>query len=168
MIDSISIDHPTTIKLAIQSFDEKECNIYIKPYNESEPYNYLPNNPHKWIPAHVLFKNIPNIKIWIEGIDDIDTSINDTFSLYYHIQNLSDMQGENLRFQIKEPSYFKKLNAELYYGNNLIDKDSNYNAPYFNENNRILTFPLLEQQSVQNDYRLRIDYKATKNLKQKA
>lgn len=162
VIDSISIDHPTTIKLAIQSFDEKECNIYIKPYNESEPYNYLPNNPHKWIPAHVLFKNIPNIKIWIEGIDDIDTSINDTFSLYYHIQNLSDIQGENLRFQIKEPSYFKKLNAELYYGNNLIDKDSNYNVPYFNKNNRILTFPLLEPQSVQNDYRLRIDYKATK------
>ena len=119
----------------------------------------------KWKPAHVYFKDIPNIKIWIEGVKEIDTSIEDKFSLYYHIQNLSDVKGKNVRFQIKEPYSFKKLGYSFYQhtadNEYNIENGRNKTSPWFNENNRIITFPILETQDIQQDYRLRIDYQAT-------
>lgn len=120
----------------------------------------------KWKPAHVYFKDIPNIKIWIEGVKEINTAVEDKFSLYYHIQNLSDTVGKNIRFQIKEPYNFKKLSYSFYQHTSNdeynIENGNDKNAPWFNENNRIITFPTLETQDVQTNYRLRIDYQATK------
>lgn len=120
----------------------------------------------KWIPANIQFKDIPNIKIWIEGIKELDTTTNDKFSLYYYIQNLSNITGKNLRFQIKEPNNFKKIEYSLYEHTedteNIAEDGTNKNAPWFNEDNRIITFPVLESQNIQQDYRLRVDYQATK------
>lgn len=167
VIDSLKSNETKTIKFAVQSSIEQECYIYLKPYNIKEPYNFLEDNPKRWIPAHALFKDIPNIKIWIEGISDLDTVIDgDKFSLYYHIQNLSDTEGKNIRFQIKEPHNFNKIGYSLYEhtltNESRIENGNNPTSPWFNENNRILTFPILEaHQDNGKDYRLRIDYQAT-------
>ncbi|MBO5476303.1 MAG: hypothetical protein J6A15_00930 [Clostridia bacterium] len=167
VIDSLKSNETKTIKFAVQSDIEQECYIYLKPYNVKEPYNYLDDNPKKWIPAHVMFKDIPNIKIWIEGISDLNTTVDgDKFSLYYHIQNLSDIDGKNIRFQIKEPKNFNKLGYSLYEhtstNESQIENGNNSTSPWFNENNRIITFPKLEAQNdSKKDYRLRIDYQAT-------
>lgn len=165
-----------------QGFTDKDYYIHIPKNNNIEEMVLsnktleIPNNAtgtltitipsKKWNSAHILFKDIPNIKIWIEGTHEIDTSVQDKFSLYYHIQNLSNVKGKDIRFQIREPSNFKKLGYSFYQHT----KDNEYNiedgysktAPWFNENNRILTFPVLETQDVQQDYRLRIDYQSEK------
>ena len=167
VIDSIKSNETKIVKFAVQSPIEQDCYIYLKPYNIKEPYFYLDDNPKKWIPAHALFKDIPNIKIWIEGISDLNTTIDgDKFSLYYHIQNLSDTDGKNIRFQIKEPHTFNKLGYSLYEhtptNESRIENGNNTTSPWFNENNRIITFPILEaHQETGKDYRLRIDYQAT-------
>ena len=166
IISSIKSGETTTIKLALQSHIAQECNIYLKPYNIKEPYTLLEDTEHqrKWTPAHVVFKDIPNIKIWVEGIHEINTSQNDKFSLYYHIQNLSDITGKNVRFQLKEPNSFKKIGYSLYSHTNIednLENGNNITSPWFNENNRIITFPTLSPQTIQEDYRLRVDYQAT-------
>ena len=164
IIDSIKSTEKTIIKFAVTSDIERDCFIYLKPYNIKDPYNYQDDNPKKWTPVQVKFKDIPNIKIWIEGITDLNTSVDgDKFSLYYHIQNLSDTAGKDIRFQIKEPSKFNKLGYNFYDENeHLIEDGTSANAPWFNPNNRIITFPILEPSMDDNkDYRLRIDYQAT-------
>lgn len=165
VIDSIKSTEKTIVKFAVISDEERECYIYLKPYNVKDPYIEKNNQASKWTPAQVKFKDIPNIKIWIEGISDLNTSIDgDKFSLYYHIQNLSDTAGKDIRFQIKEPQQFNKLSYSFYNDEEqLVENGANQNAPWFNPNNRIITFPILEPTADTNkDYRLRIDYQATK------
>lgn len=89
-----------------------------------------------------MFKDIPNIKISIDGISDLmyDDSIQDNpksyFWLYYNIQNLSDIDAKKIRFQLKEPNQFKKISV--------VSTDTEL---HFNEKNRIITFDKLEKNS---------------------
>ncbi len=153
-IDSISSTKPTKIKLAVRSSIEiDDVIIKIKPYN----YDGYEDEALKWIPTHVMFKDIPNIKISIEGISDLiydesNPNGEDIFWLYYKIQNLSDTKATNIRFQLKEPLHFIKKNYELHPG-----KNNNF---FFNTHNRIITFEKLEARSAENI--LAVQYQATK------
>lgn len=154
-IDSISSTETTTIKLAVKSdIEVEDVEIRIKPFNYDK---YTDNGG--WTPAHIMFKNIPNIKMSIEGISDLQYDENNEndgyFWLYYGIENASDTTGKNIRFQIKEPSQFKKIQYKFK------DEDSSNNqAPWFNSKNRIISFPKLEANSKK--YIIAIQYKATK------
>lgn len=150
VIDSISSNTTTTVKLAVKSDIEIE-DVVIK----LKPYNYdRYDDEHGWIPAHVMFKDIPNIKISIDGISDLmyDDSIQDNpksyFWLYYNIQNLSDIDAKKIRFQLKEPNQFKKISV--------VSTDTEL---HFNEKNRIITFDKLEKNSKK--YILAVKYQAT-------
>lgn len=153
VIDSISSDKTTTVKLAVKSdIEVDDVEIRLKPFN----YDRY-NDDNGWIPAHILFKDIPNIKISIDGISDLEYDEQDEndgyFWLYYNIENLSDTAGKNVRFQIKEPSQFKKIDYSF------LDQ-TGQGAPWFNPRNRIITFPVLEANSKK--YVIAIKYKATK------
>lgn len=151
-IHSISSKQSNTIKLAVRSKDEIE-DVIIK----IKPYNYDGYKNDEWIPSHVMFKDIPNIKIGIQGISDIiyDESETDApeshFTLTYTIQNLSDVPAKNVRFQLDEPSAFKKESNTTFTGDN---------NSWFNKNNRIITFPLLEANS--GEKVLSVSYQATR------
>lgn len=155
VIDEISSTKTTTVELIVKSdFEMENVQIKLKPFN----YDRYDDNGG-WIPANIMFKDIPNVKISIEGITDLQYNEQDSndgfFWLYYKIQNLSDTQGKNVRFQIREPSQFKKIEYSF------IDEDgSNAKAPWFNKNNRIVTFPILEANS--KEYIIAIKYQATK------
>lgn len=106
-IESIKSNETTRIKFAVKSDIEiEDVQIKIKPYNYEEKYT-----TGEWLPAYVMFKNIPNVKISIDGISELtcENYENDNeecyFWLYYHIQNLSSTTGKNVRFQLKEPSH---------------------------------------------------------------
>ena len=154
VIDSISSTETTTVKFAVKSdIEVDDVEIRIKPFN----YDRY-NDENGWIPAHILFKDIPNIKISIDGISDLqydETNDNEGyFWLYYNIENLSNIDGNNVRFQLKEPSQFKKIEYSF------LDETGENNAPWFNVRNRIITFPILEANSKK--YVVAIRYKATK------
>ena len=72
-------------------FEMENVQIKLKPFN----YDRYDDNGG-WIPANIMFKDIPNVKISIEGITDLQYNEQDSndgfFWLYYKIQNLSDTQ----------------------------------------------------------------------------
>lgn len=159
-IDSISSKEPTVVKLAVKSDVEiEDVVIKIKPYNY-DGYNSTDN----WVPSHIMFKDIPNIKISITGPSDIvydETNPDDQnsyFWLNYHIQNLSETPAKNVRFQLVEPTQFKKIDYQLQENINAPDQLST--GVWFNHNNRIITFPILEANSADNI--LAVKYQAKK------
>lgn len=161
-IDKISSTETTTIALAVQSDIElDDVVIKIKPYNH-DGYN----NEDGWIPAHAMFKDIPNIKMSIEGVSDVSYCENnpdgkDIFWLYYKIQNLSNIDAKDVRFQLKEPHQFKKLCYRFEEDNDCDDEQSaTTSGAWFNKNNRIITFPELNKNS--SERVLAIKYQATK------
>ena len=148
-IDTISSEEPTIVKLAVRSSVEID-DVIIK----LKPYNYDGYVNGTWIPSHVKFKDIPNIKISIEGISDLNFNVNepngeDIFWLYYKIQNLSDVDAENVRFQLKEPNQFVKLCYIFEQDNDCEDSYNNTTDTWFNKNNRIITFKKLEAHSAE-------------------
>lgn len=148
-IDSLTSKKINTIKIAVKSSINIE-DVVIK----LKPYNYDGYNDNiGWIPAHVMFKDIPNIKISIDGISDLiyENENDSIFWLYYKIQNLSDTEAKNVRFQLKEPIEFEKLNYQMV---------ENEDGSWFNENNRIISFPQIEAKSAEKI--LGVQYKATK------
>lgn len=151
-IESISSEKPTIVKFAVNSSIEiDDVVVKIKPYNFDGYTDEI-----GWIPCHVMFKDIPNIKISIEGVSDLsycekDPNDNDIFWLYYKIQNLSNINAKKVRFQLKEPIQFKKLDY-------IFEQESDY--IWFNRNNRIITFEELEANSA--EYILAVKYQATK------
>ena len=155
IIDSISSKEENIIKIAVKS-DIEIDDVILK----IKPYNYDKYDDGLWTPCHIMFKNIPNIKMSIEGISDLmyDESIKDNpdsyFWLYYSIENKSNVDGHNVRFQLKEPSQFKKIEYKF------TDETLEDGAPWFNDNNRIITFPYLNKYSKK--YIIAVKYQATK------
>ena len=166
IIHELKTNKVNNIKLIVQSDIEQTCTIKLKPLN----YDQYEVNNTQWTPSTVYFKDVPNIKISIEGISDLAYSNDDDskFSLYYHIENKSDTDGQNVKFKIKEPSYFKKIAFDKEIDNNnytlqhyLTDENLTETSPWFNDNSRVITFPVLPAHS--KIYTLRLDYQATKN-----
>lgn len=147
VIDEINSQETKTLSFIVQSDIEQMCEIKIIIFNEdkyNEPYT-------KWKPSYAIFKDIPSIKLSITGttndlmIDDIN---NGEFTLYYTIQNKSEVYtGKNLKFKIEEPIEFKELSYEQ-------NDDST-----FNQNTRIWKFNELKDNQ---KHTLAIRYKATK------
>lgn len=160
-IDSISSEKPTIVKFAVNSpIEIDDIVIKIKPYNFDGYTDEI-----GWIPCHVMFKDIPNIKISIEGVSDLsycekEPNNKDIFWLYYKIQNLSDIDAEKVRFQLKEPHQFKKLCYIFEQENDCDDIYGDNSNAWFNKNNRIVTFEKLEANSA--EHILAIQYQATK------
>lgn len=157
-IDKISSKEDCVIKLAVKSSIEiDDVVVKIKPFNYDGYTDEI-----GWIPTHIMFKDIPNIKISIRGKGDITIDDDPYFELYYDIENLSDVIAKNVRFQLKEPNKFsKECYAFLDYNDCddiIIDNDNS--GAWFNKYNRILTFPVLEAHS--GKYTLTVRYKATK------
>ena len=151
-IDTLSSKEETVVKLAVlSSVDIDDVVIKLKPYNYD---GYVHKN---WIPAHVMFKDIPNIKILIEGISDITYTADDDpkrdFNLYYKIQNLSNVDAKNVRFQLKEPTVFQKIGTPTL-------TNTNASEAWFNEHNRIITIPTLPAE--EGEVTLNVPYRATK------
>ena len=145
-IDKITPGETTTVKIAVKSSVEIDNIIVkIKPFN-IDGYN----DNTQWTPCYVTFKDIPNIKISIQGTSELESNT-DTFWLNYKIQNLSNIDGENVRFQLKEPHQFKKID---YVFNNENE------GTWFNEHNRVITFTRLEANSAEKI--LSVKYEATK------
>ena len=166
IIHELKTDKVNNIKLIVQSDIEQTCTIKLKPLN----YDQYEVNNTQWTPSTVYFKDVPNIKISIEGISDLTYTNDDDskFSLYYHIENKSDTDAQNVKFKIKEPSYFKKIAFDKEIDNNnytlqhyLTDENLTETSPWFNDNSRVITFPTLPAHS--KIYTLRLDYQATKN-----
>lgn len=149
-IHSISSKKSNIIKLAVKSSLEiEDVVIKIKPYNY-DGYN----DEDGWIPSHIMFKDIPNIKMSISGVSDItyneqqNNDPNSYFELHYTIQNLSDVDAKNVRFQIEEPGYFVKRCYIFGEDNDCNDNvNGRQDKAWFNKNNRIITFPILEAHS---------------------
>ena len=161
-IESITSKETVTIGLAVKSSVEiEDVVIKIKPYNY-DGYN----DETGWIPSHVMFKDIPNIKISIEGASDIsyceqNPNNQDIFWLYYKIQNLSNTDATNVRFQLKEPNQFQKLCYQFEEDNDCDNQQSaTQSGAWFNKNNRIITFPELKANSAERI--LAVKYKANK------
>ena len=151
------------IKFIVQSDIEQECILKLKPLN----YGAEKYQTGEWKASHIIFKDIPNIEIKIEGISDItytDDNIDSSFfCLRYSIQNKSNIDGKNIKFKLQEPPAFKKdicvggvhCQPQFTAFNNNV-----YDSPSFNENNRVITFPTLEANSEK--YILEICYQAQK------
>ena len=160
-IDSISSEEDTIVKFAVNSpIEIDDVVVKIKPYNFDGYTDKI-----GWIPCHVMFKDIPNIKISIEGISDLsycekEPNEKDIFWLYYKIQNLSNTDAEKVRFQLKEPQHFKKLCYIFEQENDCEDIYGDNNNAWFNKNNRIITFEKLEARSA--EHILAVKYQATK------
>jgi len=158
IIKKLYSNQTNKIKLIVQSDIEQECILKIKPLN----YGDEKYTNGEWQASHIIFKDIPNIEMKIEGITEL-TYVDDNdayFCLRYIIQNKSNVDGTNVKFKIQEPPIFKRdTSPQGHRSPTLTAIDSNTH-PSFNENSRILTFPLLEANS--SKYILEICYKAQK------
>jgi len=164
IIDKLNANEEKKIKFIVQSEEEQEC------YFKLNFLNYDNYETEEWTPAHIYFKDMPNIKLSIEtDIDDLTTPNNDIINVYYNIENKSLTDGTNLKFQIKEPASFKVQGTPTY---TIYEKNGNTfdSAPSFNERSRLLTFPTLPGATFDEviktfdskQYVLKITYQATK------
>ena len=144
LIKKISNKSHTKLRLAVQSNFEQRCVIKLKPYN----YDLYGS---KWVPCVALFKEMPNVKLYIDSEDSNDISSGDTITINYYIENKSDMAGEKLKYQIIEPSSFEVQND--------IPIEP-YDKVHFNSKNRIITFEEMDAPSSR--YIFSATYKATK------
>lgn len=147
LIKHLSSDKPTELKLIVQSDVEQNATIKIKPYNYNE---YYPNG--EWMPCKAVFKDLPNIKMYIDGTKN-DIASNEAFTLNYCISNKSNVDGKNLKYKIKEPYDFEVLSysdVEKDYGNDVS----------FNPTSRILSFKKINADN--KEYILSISYRAKK------
>lgn len=142
------INHETTkLRIAVQSDFEQTATIKLRPYN----YDLYPDNGNSWVPGKAIFSEIPNVKIYIDSADSNDMKSGDTITINYYIENKSDVDGEDLKFQLIEPSSFEiweDIPSELYEG------------VYFNDQNRVITFTELPANSQR--YVFSVTYAATK------
>ena len=121
-----------------------------------KPLNYDKYETGEWKPAKIIFSDMANIKLGIEGISDLTYTNEEEakFTLTYTLENKSNITGKNLKFKLTEPPNFKRLGYEF--------EDENpevYQSPYFNTNNRTIFFPEFEANS--KVYKIKIDYQAT-------
>ena len=169
VIDKIIANEEKKIQFVVQSDIEQECTFKLLLLNYDEYAS------KKWTPCNIIFKDMPNIKISVDtNKDDLTTPDNDVVEAYYSIENKSIVDGTNVKFQLKEPRSFKIQN---FTNNNLSVKYALYSEngqplaqqPIFNENNRIITFPILPGQKyddaieeyVTQKQILKVVYKAT-------
>ena len=169
VIDKLVADEEKKIKFVVQSDIEQECTFKLKFLNYDEYAS------EKWTPCKIIFKDMPNVKISIDtNKDDLTTPDNNIVEVYYNIENKSNVDGKNVKFQLREPPSFK---IQDFTNNNLSVKYALYSEngepleqqPFFNEHNRIITFPILPGQrydDVMEEYItqkqvLKIVYKAT-------
>ena len=169
VIDEIIANEEKKIKFVVQSDIEQECTFKLLLLNYDE---YTSN---KWSPCEIFFEDIPNVKISIDtNKDELTTPDNDLVEIYYGIENKSNVDGKNIKFQLKEPSSFEIQNFDY---NNESVKYILYSEngqpleqqPFFNEYNRIITFPILPGQKYDDTIQeyitqkqiLKVVYKAT-------
>jgi hypothetical protein len=74
LIKKISNKSHTKLRLAVQSNFEQRCVIKLKPYN----YDLYGS---KWVPCVALFKEMPNVKLYIDSEDSNDISSGDTITV---------------------------------------------------------------------------------------
>lgn len=143
-IDEINSNNTKTLKFIIQSDVPQTCELKIIIFNEDK-YNDVDS---KWTPAKAIFANIPSIKLSIEGTtNDLMLDETDEFTLYYIVENQSNISAKNLNFKIEEPVEFQRLSYQC--------NDSST----FNSNTRIWHF---DNFATNKKYKLTIKYKATK------
>lgn len=133
------------------SDSEIECITFkIKPLNQDK------YESGEWKPAKVMFQDMANIKLGIQGISELNYTNEDeaTFTLTYTLENRSNIDGEHLKFKLTEPPNFKRLGYEFDDEN-----PDNEMSPYFNTNTRLIYFPHFPANS--KVYEVRITYQAT-------
>ena len=147
LIKELSNKKHNKVKLIIQSNTEQNCTIKLRPYN----YSLYDT---EWIASKVVFKDIPNIKLHIDSDDSNDIDVDDYITLNYYIENLSDIDGENLKFHIKEPLEFQADSIKPFDTGNENGEDT----VFFNEKTRMITFKYLPAHSKK--YVFSIQYQA--------
>lgn len=159
IIDQLSSEKKKNIGFMVESENEDICIIKIKILNEDK-YDTL-----TWTPSKIFFKDAPNVKMTIDGIDDLiyESEEDNYFTLYYKIQNQSDIDGKNLKFKIIEPAYFEKIKKdndyEIFINGTQLNEYNNKDCLY-DIHSGIWTFPELPKHS--KEYILSIKYKAKK------
>ena len=137
-IDQIAANEDKKIKFIVQSDIPKTCIFKLKVLNYDE------YDSNKWTPSYIYFQDMPSIKMSIDVSDD-DLSLldNNIVDVFYNLENVSNADGTNLKFKIKEPTSFliqNIPNTEVKY--NLYTENANISEEaYFNERTRILTIP---------------------------
>ena len=153
IIDKITANEEKKVKFIVQSEIEQTCFFELRVLNYDDGYR-----TNKWTLSTIIFEDMPSIKLSIEtDKDDLTTPTNDITTLQYIIENQSNVDGNNLKFQLKEPRFFKILNWDL------TTEPSNLpEQPIFNENNRTLIFPILPGVDTPKKNILTIQYQGTK------
>ena len=134
LIKKISNQEINQLRIAVMSDETQDCTIHLR------PYNYHLDN--EWVPSKVSFSEIPNIKMTIDS-DRNDIASDDIISVNYYIENKSDIDGTNLKFQLIEPSGF---DIETDIPDNVIIDDDDALAS-FNSQNRMITFSYIRANS---------------------
>lgn len=186
IIDEINSEKEKIIRFAVISDEEKTCKASLSILGEEKD---------SWRPSNIEFKDIPSIKLGIDGPDDISLEQSyyecqgeecqgedgiphiennpfdvcpdcgsrniayidkDTkFTLTYTVQNLSNIDGGDLKFKIIEPDYFKKSNITI--------NNNEENISSFNPNTNIWHFTKLYKKDNETPiYSLSIEYIAKK------
>lgn len=140
IINQLNSNETNTIRFAVLSSVKRTCAAYLTIFEE------------EYSPSTVIFKDLPQIKLSIEGPHELNfNSESKEFTLRYKVQNLSNIDGEDIKFKIKEQDYFEKISI-----NNITKKDNNS----YNEKTKLWTFSTLEANS--QEYIIDITYKAIK------
>lgn len=157
-ISKIKKDEQQTIKFIVQAPTETiyKFKLLFLNYDEYET--------QKWTPCYIYVQNVPSVKLSIESDkDELTTPDNDEVTIYYNIENKSNIDGKNLKFQIKEPRSFEIKEYEIYHNN-----IEGVTLPHFNTSSRVLTFTKLNgaeykealDEYISTQYTLKIKYKA--------
>ena len=159
LINNIEKDQKQTIYFIVQAPKETiyKFKLLFLNYDKYET---------EWTPSYIYVQDVPSVKLSVESDkDELTTPDNDEVNIFYNIENKSNIDGENLKFQIKEPPSFEIKEFEIY------DNSSGTSTeqPTFNTSNRVITFPQLKKakydealdQYVSVKYTLKIKYKAT-------
>lgn len=153
LIKKISNQASNQLRIAVMSDEVQDCVIKLRPYN----YDLYDT---EWVPSKISFSEIPNIKLTIDS-DSNDISSGDIIDIHYYIENKSDTDGTNLKFQLIEPPSFNVVNDLPPILDEYVDEDETVHTKVsFNAQNRIITFKKLEANSKR--YIFTISYKATK------
>lgn len=157
IIDEIKANEQKKIKFIVQSSMEYTYKFKLL------FLNYDKYESQEWIPSYVYVQDVPNVKLSIESDkDDLTTPDNDEVTIFYNIENKSNIDGRNLKFKLEEPRSFIVKDFEIY-------NNREKTQPSFNTSNRILTFNELKSaeyddlkdEYVTTKYTLKIKYQAT-------
>ena len=178
-INNLKSGETKKIRFIVQSEVEQHCFLKIKPFNYDEKYETV---PPEWTPCEIYFEDDPNIQLSIKS-DKIEYEKGEEVIIDYYIENKSNIAGghqhlseegidedysDALKYRIKEPNNSFEIMETNFQVNDTIIDENDPDSPYYNEKNKIITFPYLPAEKYNNaseefeeqKYDLRIKYKA--------